>query len=162
MLVHERIPLGMILKIDGLRITLFAVIGTAVYWLHHFVGFDVKVPLSVIATLGTAVAILLGFKNNSAYDHWWEARKIWGGIVNQSRYFASQLVTYTDKGDAKHSPEHEQLLRELVSRHLAYINVLRLQTRELPLDEPIKEWLSPDEVANLKIARNKSTQILTV
>ena len=118
MLVRKRISLGMILKIDGFRIALLTAIGVCVYWLHHFVGIDINIPLSVVATLGTAVAILLGFKNNSAYDRWWEARKIWGGFINQSRYLASQLVTYIDKGDLQHSPDHKQLLRELVSRHL--------------------------------------------
>ena len=156
----------MILKIDGPMIVLFSAFGAFVYWLHHFVGFDVNIPLSVIATLGTAVAILLGFKNNSAYDRWWEARKIWGGIVNQSRFLSSQLITYVDKGDQCHSEEHQQLLTELVNRHLAYINVLRLRLRELPTNDPIKMWLSANELDRLgfelqgKAERIKNTPLM--
>ena len=48
-----------------------------------------QIPFSLVAALGTALAIFLGFRNNSAYDRWWEARKIWGGIVNVSRTFVA-------------------------------------------------------------------------
>lgn len=50
--------------------------------LHWF-----KIPWTPIALIGTAVAFVIGFQNNSAYGRIWEARKIWGGIVNTSRTF---------------------------------------------------------------------------
>ena len=48
-----------------------------------------SIPALPLAVLGTAVAFYVGFKNNSAYDRLWEARKIWGGIVNSSRAWGS-------------------------------------------------------------------------
>lgn len=43
------------------------------------------IPWLPLSVLGIAVAFYIGFKNNSAYDRLWEARKIWGAIVNSSR-----------------------------------------------------------------------------
>ena len=60
--------------------------GSGIMWLSF-----PSLPISLIAaTLG----ILLGFRNNSGYDRWWEARTLWGGLVNQSRTFARQLLTF--------------------------------------------------------------------
>ena len=56
------------------------------YLLYHHVGYAfLKVPWTPVAVVGTAVAFIIGFQNNSAYGRIWEARKIWGGIVNTSR-----------------------------------------------------------------------------
>lgn len=51
--------------------------------------FTLNIPPAIPAVLGTAVSLLLGFRTNSAYNRWWEARKIWGAIVNDSRTFAN-------------------------------------------------------------------------
>jgi putative membrane protein len=56
----------------------------------HFLSF----PISIITILGTALSLLLGFRTNSAYDRWWEARKVWGEIVNDSRTLVRQSVTF--------------------------------------------------------------------
>ncbi len=44
----------------------------------------VAAVLAPLGTIGVAVAFYLGFKNNQSYDRFWEARTIWGGIVNSS------------------------------------------------------------------------------
>lgn len=51
-------------------------------------------PSLPISLLAATLGILLGFRNNSGYDRWWEARTLWGGVVNQSRTFARQLLTF--------------------------------------------------------------------
>ena len=52
------------------------------------------IPSLPIALLGTAVAFNIGFKNSNAYDRGWEARKIWGGIVNYSRTYTVMVSDY--------------------------------------------------------------------
>ncbi len=84
----------------------------------------IDVPISVIAILGTALAIILAFRNSSAYERWWEARKIWGGIVNESRTLARQLRSFV----AQDQPMED--LRILTNAHLAWVNALRLQLRQ--------------------------------
>ena len=61
------------------------------YLLRHKFNFPFIIP----AVLGPAMAFFIGFNNNQAYDRWWEARKIWGGLVNTSRTYARQILQYS-------------------------------------------------------------------
>ena len=100
-----------------------------VFSLYAYAGlWFLRVPFLPIATVGTAVAFYVGFKNNAAYERFWEGRKIWGGIVNASRTWATAVVSYIDVGDA--GDDAKATRRELVYRHLAWINALRLQLRK--------------------------------
>lgn len=99
-----------------------------VYVLYAYAGlWFLRVPFLPIATVGTAVAFYVGFKNNAAYERFWEGRKIWGGIVNASRTWATAVTSYVHVGDA--GEEAHAVRRELVYRHLAWVNALRLQLR---------------------------------
>ena len=71
------------------------------------------IPLSIPAFLGTAISILLSFKMSHSYDRWWEARKIWGAIVNDSRTYTLQLLSFVNK------PELE--VKELAYRQIAWV-----------------------------------------
>ena len=67
---------------------LFIAIITVFVGLYYFLELDwLRIPWTPLALIGTAVAFVIGFQNNSAYGRIWEARKIWGGIVNTSRTF---------------------------------------------------------------------------
>ena len=128
MIVTRRFPLKLLL-IWGLYfasiVAVWAAVVFAVYVLFdlHFL----RIPFLPIASVGTAVAFYIGFKNNSSYDRFWEGRKIWGGIVNESRTWAAGLAAYVDPGSE--SEQTQQTRRELVYRHLAWVNALRLQLR---------------------------------
>ncbi|MEM6732925.1 MAG: bestrophin family ion channel, partial [Myxococcota bacterium] len=61
---------------------------TAVTAVYDFGGLHISIPVLPLTLVGTAVAFSLGFKNSSSYDRLWEARKIWGAIVNASRSWA--------------------------------------------------------------------------
>ena len=101
-----------------------------------FVFFDLTwlaIPWLPIALLGTAVAFVVGFKNNASYDRLWEARKVWGAIVNSSRSwgimvkdFVSTRHAVTAVGDA----ELKKQQQELIYRHFAWLTALRYQLRE--------------------------------
>ena len=68
--------------------------------LVHFVKWKwFSLPWQPVGLIGVALAFYLGFKNNSAYDRLWEARKIWGGIVNASRSFAVMARDFVHAGD---------------------------------------------------------------
>src|ERR1700722_2964121 len=58
-----------------------------------------NMPINVPAFLGTAISVLLSFKLSQSYDRWWEARKIWGTIVNESRTFTLQLQSFVTQGN---------------------------------------------------------------
>lgn len=90
-------------------------------------------PWLPIALIGTAVAFIGGFKNNASYDRMWEARKIWGSILNASRSWGILLKDYITNRHAV-QPVSDEELREikirLVNRHLAWLAALRYQLRE--------------------------------
>ncbi|MBB4804998.1 putative membrane protein [Chryseobacterium defluvii] len=84
------------------------------------------IPWIPVASIGTAVAFYVGFKNNQAYDRLWEARKIWGGIVNSSRSFTSMLYAFhTEDGEKAGYPE--AIRKRIVYRHIAWLYTLREQ-----------------------------------
>lgn len=84
-------------------------------------------PMSVI---GTAVAFYIGFKNNQAYDRIWEARKIWGSIVNSSRSWGTSVRSYVGnqfRQKTEDENELEKIHRRLIYRHIAWLYTLREQ-----------------------------------
>ncbi|MBK9488221.1 MAG: hypothetical protein IPO07_05060 [Haliscomenobacter sp.] len=98
------------------------IVSTIAVILYQVLGFTfVAIPFLPVGTIGTAVAFYVGFKNNQAYDRLWEARKLWGGFTNTSRNFSAQLIALV---------EDKTMVKELLYRHIAYLNVLRLQLRK--------------------------------
>lgn len=90
-------------------------------------------PWLPIALLGTAVAFVVGFKNNASYDRMWEARRIWGSIINSSRTLAIMSRDFITNRHAQ-KPLDEAGLRqihlEIYHRHFAWLTALRFQLRE--------------------------------
>ncbi|MBT4863518.1 MAG: hypothetical protein HON53_00155 [Planctomycetaceae bacterium] len=138
---------------------LFAVVSSTVCYLHEAqILKNIAIPFLPLSTLGTAMAIILGFRNNSAYDRWWEARKIWGGLVNQSRTWSAQVTTCIAAGETE-AAEVAELKRELVHRHIGYLNALRLQLRQQDDWQEVARFLPEDERSQLSEWVNQSTQI---
>lgn len=90
-------------------------------------------PWAPLAAIGTAVAFIIGFQNNAAYGRIWEARKIWGGIVNATRSLAmmvSDMIT-NEYADSPASPEElAEIRREIFYRHIAWLTALRHSMRQ--------------------------------
>ena len=95
-------------------------------WIH--------LPWVPIGLLGTAVAFIVSFKNNASYGRAWEARKIWGGIVNSSRSFTimvKDFIKNNDNSDIQLSEgELKSIHSTLVHRHVAWMTALRYQLRK--------------------------------
>lgn len=83
------------------------------------------IPWVPLALIGTAEAFYVGFKNNQAYDRLWEARKIWGGIVNSSRSLVAMLYAFeTEQGN---QAELDNMRKTMTHRHIAWLYQLREQ-----------------------------------
>lgn len=92
-----------------------------------------QLPWTPIALIGTAVAFLIGFQNNAAYGRAWEARKIWGGIVNESRTWAIMVKDMVTNEYAAEPLSDEKLTEHrtvLIHRHLAWMTALRHAMRQ--------------------------------
>lgn len=143
-------------------ILFFLLCSTTAYVLHHPLGYTwVKLPVIPISILGGALAIFLGFRNSSAYDRWWEARKIWGAIVNDSRTFVMQLLTYSSSdGSDEDEKELKSWQKEMVYRHIGWLYALASHLRKEEYCEELKVWLSEDDRKPLKGKSNIPVQIV--
>lgn len=143
---------------------LISIVATAQYKFGEIFTFSpIELPVVPVSILGGALAIFLGFRNNSAYDRWWEARKIWGGIVNASRTFGSFLISFssTDFSNGKIKDSEIKKWREdLIHRHLAWLYSLKMHLRKLNYWEHLEKYLSKKEVEEIRKYHNKPTQLL--
>jgi ion channel-forming bestrophin family protein len=117
-------------KIPFIYAVVYSFIVTA---FHSITNIDIALPYVPISLVGISVAFYLGFKNNSSYDRAWEARKIWGAIVNSSRSFAMTAISFIEGDGAAHQK------KELIYRHIAWLTALRFQLRVK------KDWENDDE-----------------
>lgn len=130
----------------------------AVYLLHHQNITSVSLPFSIVAILGSALAIFIAFRNNSSYSRWWEARTLWSGITNSSRVLARLVITFAeshshqDNFDKNRSDEFK---REMIYKIIAWVHALRLHLRKQKDWHEIKEFVSESEFSALETAQNK-------
>ena len=133
--------------------------GTAAVILYDLAGLHwVAIPWQPVSLIGIALAFYLGFKNNSSYDRTWEARKIWGGIVNDSRSFGAMVVNYISNLHATTPAPDEEIRvikRKFIFNHLAWLTALRFQLRMPRPWEHINENLNRN-FKNLQIPEFKS------
>ncbi|MDX2279162.1 MAG: bestrophin family ion channel [Saprospiraceae bacterium] len=156
---------------------LLAVIPTVLFQV-----FDIKwiaIPWMPVALVGTAAAFTVGFKNTQTYNRLWEARQIWGSIINTSRTWGIMSKDFV-KAD---NPAIEQL----IYRHCAWLTALRFQLRkpqswentdkphfkeyrnffQIPewegnLEEELKTYLSQEELVYVLNKKNRATQLIAL
>jgi putative membrane protein len=159
--------------------TLYAMAITIMYVLcKNLWDINLSISWQPLGVLGIAVAFYLGFKNNASYDRTWEARKIWGGIVNSSRSFGAAVCSFI------HGENQSKIQKELIYRHIAWLTALRYQLRlerewehteyrvkgkYMPtvceqyfenLEDEVKNFINDDEFLVYKGKTNIATQIL--
>jgi ion channel-forming bestrophin family protein len=97
-----------------------------------------------LALYGSTIGIVVGFRNNSAYSRWWEARKVWGQIVNNSRNLARQVCAPLST-----NPEISATQRKIVYYQIAFVHALRGQLRGLDPASEIRGFVPSGELAQL-------------
>lgn len=128
------------IKIDIVLITAYAVV---VGILDQYGFLDkISVPISVTAVFGTAVALLLGFRTNQAYERWWEARIIWGAIVNDSRTLVRQCVSFFNR---EHQ-DYNLMVKQMTERQIIWCYALGEALRKLPNTSRVKQYLDTNHI----------------
>lgn len=112
----------------------------------------VSLPDLPLSLMGAALGIFLGFRTNSAYDRWWEARTLWGQLVNQSRSLARQAITFT--GTHPDRAGAENWVRVLLHTHIAYVHSLRTHLRREDVLAAVRPLLNEEEVHSLQAVVN--------
>jgi len=117
---------------------------------------------TAIGLIATVIGIFIVFRFNEAYQRWWEARILWGGLVNESRSFAREVIILLTPERVPNIASKEdaaKLHTELVYRHLAYCNALRLTLREQHAWDELAPFLSAEELDELEGYANKPTRL---
>jgi ion channel-forming bestrophin family protein len=155
------------------------IIGIFPVILYQIIGLKwLAIPWTVVALLGTATAFLVGFKNTQTYNRTWEARQIWGAILNCSRAFGTMSRDFINN-PAK--------TKELVYRHFAWLTALRyamrdarewetvnkvynkeyrsfytIPERETPIEAELAKYVSESELKYILSTKNKAAQIMSL
>lgn len=149
MLLKKNIPFSYIfgkIKWEIIFITLYSVAIAIVYENFHITR--ITIPIAVPTILGTVISLLLGFRSNQAYDRWWEARHVWGAIVNDSRTLARQVLSFTEveyEGD-----EIENFRQRLIRRQIAWNYSLGQFLRKQNPRKNLEKYMSKKEVEFVK------------
>jgi len=112
-----------------------------------------NMPINVPAFLGTAIAVIISFKLSQSYDRWWEARKIWGSIVNESRNFTLQLQSFVLQGN-------DHAVRQMAYRHIGWCYCLGQSLRGLDPLENLGKYISEDDIKKISTHNNKPLALL--
>lgn len=174
---------------DILILLLLSAIPSTLYQLFKWQW--IFLPWLPIALIGTAVAFVVGFKNNASYDRLWEARKIWGSITNYSRSWGIMVKDYVSNHHRNSKVSDEELRDihiQLYNRHFAWLTALRYQLRENKtweainldhnkeyrntwfrvdeqdnqLEDALKPYLTEEEYTSVMSKSNKAAQILAL
>lgn len=130
MLVTKDISFRRLLGFTGRHFIWLLPLATSIALLYHFKIFNFKIPWVPISVIGTAVAFYVGFKNNQSYDRLWEARKIWGGIINDSRAWGMMVDGFVSNlfaQNKKTEDEIHEIKKRLIYRHIAWLYAHRSQ-----------------------------------
>jgi putative membrane protein len=175
MYVKRNISWNIILRYGWKNLLFFTIWASGIFSAYLFLGWKhIDIPFQPLSVIGIAVAFYIGFKNSQSYDRFWEGRKIWGGIVNYSRTWGINVLSFVEND--------QDAQRMLIYRHLAWINALRIQLRQ-PSSFSIKEhrsvkkiyarhgdrnpvcsrldsFLSPEEDEDLENRKNVATHLI--
>ncbi len=161
MLIANNLRFHRILKFTWKVDLLMIVACTAVYFLREFIiPESIQIPPTMATLLGTTLAFFIGFNNNQAYARWWEARKIWGALVNDSRSWARGILHFTTEGTLS-SGELSEIKRQMILRHISFVYALN-DTLRRKAPSVIPEYLQDQEVQRVKQESNVPNAILSL
>ncbi|RYZ19014.1 MAG: hypothetical protein EOP49_48905, partial [Sphingobacteriales bacterium] len=144
MLLKDNIPFSYVfgkIKTEVVVITLYVTIITLLQYALHL---NVSIPVSVPMILGTVISLLLAFRANQAYDRWWEARIVWGGIVNDSRSWSRQVVSFIDNGFE--DDDKAALENRLINRQIAWAHCLGRALRKEDSEKELGKWMTEQDL----------------
>ena len=107
-----------------------------------------------VSLLGSVISILVAFRNTTSYARWWEARTLWGAIVNNSRSLARQVTTAMRPTPGVSASELHETQQKMIYYQIAWAHALRLHLRRQDPWEVIAPFLSPSEIADLRAQKN--------
>jgi putative membrane protein len=120
-----------------INLLIVIIISTLTVYLYEVEKWDfLVIPVAIPTILGTTISLILAFRTNASYDRWWEARKIWGAIVNDSRSLVRQALVNFDKKE----------LEQLANRQIGWNYILSNNLRAVKSQGILEKYLKADEL----------------
>ena len=149
MLLDKKIPVKYIISKVRTELIYILIIGIVVnYITREFLHVIPAIPIAIPTFLGTAISVVLSFKLSQSYDRWWEARKIWGSIVNDSRNLVLQLLAFVNG-------ENKNLITRIALRQVGWCYSLGQSLRGLDALKGLEKYIDYKELEVLKQHTNK-------
>lgn len=154
MLLEKRIPATYVLNKVRFDLIYVVVVSVSVHLVtEEFKDYLPVMPPTIPGFIGTAISILLSFKISQSYDRWWEARKVWGAIVNDSRSLVVQLKSLVAEGNGT-------VIKKMAHRQIAWCYCLGQSLRGLDPTENLDSLVSPEEIEEIERHNNKPLALL--
>lgn len=145
MLLNKKISVWYFIREIKTQILLIGIFAIAIGLLDELPWFrKISLPLNIPALLGTAVSLLLAFRTSQSYERWWEARTVWGAIVNDSRTFVRLIIQFVPAGDDK-------IIKEFAERQIIWNYALGESLRKLPFSEKVQQYLDKHQIKAVNI-----------
>lgn len=129
-------------------------------WRHEAWGLDqLNLTLTPFTLIGLALSIFLGFRNNACYDRWWEARRLWGGLINTTRTLARQLLVLSHT--AEPDPELDAWRERCVRLVIGYAYALKFHLRTRGHWEELRPYVGEALSTALRGEKNPPLALLT-
>ncbi len=163
MLIKRDWTLAQVLKRTW-KFDLFIIFSCLLVYLIYDRGINnyFKVPAMLSTVLGTAIAFFIGFNNSQAYGRWWEARIIWGALVNDSRSWTRGLLAYVrESNDSFDNSQIKVLQKRMIYRHLAFLYTLKYALRKIS-DTSYKQYLEKEDFEQVRKKSNVPNAILNL
>ena len=125
------------------RIIGVALLSVIVLLVDQHVATLPHISIQAMGIFGVALSLFLGFRNNAAYDRWWEARKLWGSMIADVRNLGRHLCIFVGKGSER---EH------ILSCAVAFAHLHRGFLRNVDVRADIVAWIG-EEKSTAMIAR---------
>lgn len=156
MFLNKHIPISYILNKIKIDLVIIICVSLIVHFIKNkYNSLLPEMPLAIPAFMGTAISVLLSFKLNQSYDRWWEARQIWGSIVNDSRTLVIQTRSFVMN-------ERDTLIKKIAYTQIAWCYALGRSLRSLDPLKDMDKYLSHEEISELNYHTNKPLAILNM
>ena len=110
-----------------------------------------QISIGAMGIFGVALSLFLGFRNNAAYDRWWEARKLWGSMIADVRNLGRHMCLFVGKG-----PDRERIL----SCAVAFAHLHRGFLRNVEVRGDIVAWIGEEKSATMIASKNPADAAL--
>lgn len=145
MLLNKKISVWYFIREIKSQILFIGIFAVAIGILDMLPWFQkISLPLNIPALLGTAVSLLLAFRTSQSYERWWEARTVWGAIVNDSRSFVRLVIQFLPAEDHK-------TVKEFAERQIIWTYALGESLRKLPFSDKVQNYLNKHQIQAVNV-----------